>query len=120
METIEQRKIKEIENNLIFCKTHRNKEIKANQYNLVFGGTCWGFDGFYITDKISKYAEVFPEFETAKSVLIARYGKPTRAEKIAEIMAYLTANNLNYTKQQYNYIMELSKLLGGGQNGVEL
>lgn len=117
MESITERKIKEIESQIKQVTETPRKELKTKNYSLYFGGTCWGFMGYYITDKQTKWVTVYKEPETAKEYLINKYGKPTTAEKIAQILDYLQSHNKNYTKKQYFLILELAELIRGTKWG---
>lgn len=41
------------------------------------------------------------------------FDEPSKAEQIKDILQYLATHNKNYTKKQYNYILELKELLEG-------
>lgn len=87
------------------------EEIKTKDFILCFSSTYVGKMAYYVTDKITKWSNIFLEEKKAKTFLIEKYGKLDKNEKINAIIDYLTANNKNYTTEQNSYILELKKLL---------
>lgn len=108
---LETQKEKHILNLVEDATNNINTEIKTNEYILEYcNGTIYGLC-YFVTDKKTKYPQRFYDKEKLTKYLIAMYGKPTPKEKAKVIMEHLTTHNKNYTKTQYNYILELQQIL---------